>query len=376
MFLQNIRLKNFRNHCDSYLEFGEKANVILGDNGEGKTNLLEAISYISLTKSFYASGDAVVVLIGSEIFEIEASILTDNKISNKVHIGYNEKTGEKVYNLNKKRMEPFSSIIGKFPLVFLSPDNSSITFGGPSERRKFLDLIISQSNLPYFEVLSEYRKVVRHRNKILSDLKISKSFSFELLEAWNEQLVKLGSKLIYKRYEFINEFKDYISASYQDLVNTDEVPSIEYAPSFELDLDISLESISEKFKSQLASKTNAEMRLGTTLVGPHRDEVVFKLNGLDLRSFASQGQHKTFLVALKIGEFFYLKERCKEKPLFLLDDVFAELDEQRSKHMLKLIESLSQTFITSTNYEIFDKTLTFDGQNKKFFVRAGKVEAN
>jgi DNA replication and repair protein RecF len=376
MFLQNIRLKNFRNHCDSYLEFGEKANVILGDNGEGKTNLLEAISYISLTKSFYASGDAVVVLIGSEIFEIEASILTDNKISNKVHIGYNEKTGEKVYNLNKKRMEPFSSIIGKFPLVFLSPDNSNITFGGPSERRKFLDLVISQSNLPYFEVLSEYRKVVRHRNKILSDLKISRSFSFELLEAWNEQLIKLGSKLINKRNEFINEFKDYIFASYQDLVNTEEVPSIEYAPSFELDVDISLESISEKFKSQLASQTNNEMRLGTTLVGPHRDEVIFKLNDLDLRSFASQGQHKTFLVALKIGEFFYLKERCKEKPLFLLDDVFAELDEQRSKHLLKLIESLSQTFITSTNYEIFNKTLTYDGQNKNFFVRAGKVEAN
>ena len=376
MFLKNIRLKNFRNHCDSYLEFGEKANVILGDNGEGKTNLLEAISYISLTKSFYASGDAVVVLIGSEIFEIEASILTDNKISNKVNIGYNEKTGEKVYNLNKKRIEPFSSIIGKFPLVFLSPDNSNITFGGPSERRKFLDIVISQSNLPYFEVLSEYRKVVRHRNKILGDLKISRSFSFELLEAWNEQLIKLGSKLIYKRNEFINEFKEYISTSYQDMVNTEEVPSIEYAPSFELDVDISLESISEKFKSQLASKTNNEMRLGATLVGPHRDEVIFKLNDLDLRSFASQGQHKTFLVALKIGEFFYLKERCKEKPLFLLDDVFAELDEQRSKHLLNLIESLSQTFITSTNYEIFDKTLTYDGQNKKFFVRAGKVEAN
>ena len=376
MFLKNIRLKNFRNHCDSYLEFGEKANVILGDNGEGKTNLLEAISYISLTKSFYASGDAVVVLIGSEIFEIEASILTDNKISNKVNIGYNEKTGEKVYNLNKKRIEPFSSIIGKFPLVFLSPDNSNITFGGPSERRKFLDIVISQSNLPYFEVLSEYRKVVRHRNKILGDLKISRSFSFELLEAWNEQLIKLGSKLIYKRNEFINEFKEYISTSYQDMVNTEEVPSIEYAPSFELDVDISLESISEKFKSQLASKTNNEMRLGATLVGPHRDEVIFKLNDLDLRSFASQGQHKTFLVALKIGEFFYLKERCKEKPLFLLDDVFAELDEQRSKHLLNLIESLSQTFITSTNYAIFDKTLTFDGQNKLFFVRAGKVEAN
>lgn len=376
MFLQNIRLKNFRNHRDSYFEFGNKANVILGDNGEGKTNLLEAISYISLTKSFYATSDSVVTQIGSEIFEIEANILTDNNIGNKVHIGYNVKTGEKVYSMNKKRMEPFSSVIGKFPLVFLSPDNSSITFGGPAERRKFLDLVISQSNLSYFEDLSEYRKVIRHRNRVLYELKISRSNPSGLLEPWDGQLSKFGSKIIFKRYNFIQEFQNYISSAYLNLVDTEEIPNIEYVPSFRFDPNITLSSISERFNSELDRKKQEEIRLGTTLVGPHRDEVVFKLNGLELRSFASQGQHKTFLVALKIGEFFYLKERCREKPMFLLDDVFAELDEHRSKHMLKLIESLSQTFITSTNFEIFDKALTFDGQNKKFFVKAGTVEAD
>lgn len=375
MFLQNIRIKNFRNHCNSYLEFGGKANVFLGDNGEGKTNLLEAISYISLTKSFYATSDSIVTKIGSEIFEIEANILTDNNISNKVHIGYNVKTSEKVYSINKKRMEPFSSVIGKFPLVFLSPDNSSITFGGPAERRKFLDLVISQSNLSYFEDLSEYRKIIRHRNRVLYKQKISRSNPSGLLEPWDEQLNKFGSKIVFKRYNFIQEFQKYISSAYLNLVDAEEVPNIEYAPSFRFDPNITLSSISERFNSELDRKKQEELRLGTTLVGPHRDEVVFKLNGLDLRSFASQGQHKTFLVALKIGEFFYLKERCREKPMFLLDDVFAELDEQRSKHMLKLIESLSQTFITSTNFEIFDKALIFDGQNKKFFIRTGTVEA-
>jgi DNA replication and repair protein RecF len=356
------------------LEFGEKANVFLGDNGEGKTNLLEAISYISLTKSFYATSDSIVTQIGSEIFEIEANILTDNNIGNKVHIGYNVKTSEKVYSINKKRMEPFSSVIGKFPLVFLSPDNSSITFGGPAERRKFLDLVISQSNLSYFEDLSEYRKVIRHRNKVLYEHKISRSNPSGLLDPWDEQLNNFGSKIVFKRYNFIQEFQKYIASAYLNLVDAEETPNIEYAPSFRFGPNITLSSISERFNSELERKKQEELRLGTTLVGPHRDEVVFKLNGLDLRSFASQGQHKTFLVALKIGEFFYLKERCRDKPMFLLDDVFAELDEQRSKHMLKLIESLSQTFITSTNFEIFDKALTFDGQNKKFSVRTGTVE--
>lgn len=374
MYFENIRLKNFRNHTNTSLNFGTKANVVLGDNGEGKTNLLEAISYISLTKSFYASNDTVVLKINEQVFEIEANVVSDGGMINKVHIGYDSRSGEKVYSINKRRIEPFSSIIGKFPLVFLSPENADITFGGPSDRRKFLDIVISQSNISYFKDLSEYRKVIRHRNKIFVNTKFFRTDSSVLLEPWNDQLVKYGSRIMFKRKLFVNEFRKYIEASYDDLVEVNEIPSITYEPSFEINDDDAVERISEKFFDVIKQKNQEELKFGTTLIGPHRDEIGLKLNGLDLRKFASQGQHKTFLIALKIGEFFYLKERCNETPVFLLDDVFSELDANRAYHMLKLIESLSQTFITSTNPEIFNATLKFENNNKKFLIKSGTVE--
>ncbi|MDI6802660.1 MAG: DNA replication/repair protein RecF [Bacteroidota bacterium] len=373
MFIENIRLKNFRNHADSYLECGDKANIILGDNGEGKTNLLEAVSYISLTKSFYASSDSVIVNIGETIFQIEANMVSDNGIKTKIHIGYDLTTGEKVYSINNRRIEKFSSVIGKFPIVFLSPENSNITFGGPAERRKFLDLVLSQSNQTYFEDLSEYRKVVRHRNKILSDAKFLKNDPIALLEPWNEHLIRFGTRIMVRRRNFINEFQEYIFSSYKKLVDLREVPSIDYEPSFKTGNSEKDEVTFENFKTEIDRKYKEELRLGSTLVGPHRDEISFKINGLELRKFASQGQHKTFFVALKIGEFFYLKERCRENPILLLDDVFSELDDNRAQQMLLLIENLNQTFITSTNFDIFDKVLSFGEKNKKVIVRKGKI---
>lgn len=376
MFIENIRLKNFRNHADSYLECGQKANIILGNNGEGKTNLLEAVSYISLTKSFYASNDSVIVKVGETIFQIEANVVSDNRIKTKIHIGYDLTTGEKVYSINNRRIEKFSSVIGKFPLVFLSPENSNITFGGPAERRKFLDLVLSQSNQTYFEDLSEYRKVVRHRNRILNDAKFLKNDPADLLAPWNEQLIRFGSRIMLRRRNFINEFQEYIFSAYKRLVDLREVPSMEYEPSFKTGNSEKDEMVVENFKTEIDRKYKEELRLGSTLVGPHRDEISFKINGLDLRKFASQGQHKTFFVALKIGEFFYLKERCRENPILLLDDVFSELDDHRAQQMLLLIENLNQTFITSTNFDIFDKVLNFGEKNKKVIVRKGKVDVS
>lgn len=376
MFLQNLHVKNFRNHSYTDIKLGEKANVILGDNGEGKTNLLEAISYLSLTKSFYAGSDSVVIALGEEIFEIESNIVSDRETVSKVHIGYNLATGEKAYTINKRRIEPFSSVIGRFPIVILAPENSSITFGGPSDRRKFLDLVISQTSTAYLEYLSEYRKVLRHRNKILSENKISKTDPSLVLEPWSDQLINIGSKIILKRREFIVEFQKYINESYNKIVDVNENPKIEYSSSFNIEESDDLQEIEKKFLFNLNRRSREEIRTGTTLVGPHRDELNFLINDLDLRKYASQGQHKTFLIALKIGEFFFLQENCRETPIFLLDDVFSELDEHRAERMLKLIETLSQTFITSTNFYIFDKTLEFGGKNKKFFIRAGKVEIN
>lgn len=374
MIIGSIRLKNFRNHSDTIIEFGEKANVILGNNGEGKTNLLEAISYISLTKSFYASSDSVIVKIGKNNFSIEAIVISDLGSNYKVYISYDLKNSEKIYSINNRKLDTFSSIIGKFPIVFLSPERAGITFGGPVERRKFLDLVISQSDQVYFRDLSEYRKILRHRNKILSEIKNTRNDLYTVLEPWNEQLINYGSKLMIKRAEFIDEFKSYILNTYKNLSNVNEYPEIEYAASFSYNGEISYDSISEKFKKELTKKMDDEIKFGTTLVGPHRDEVSFKINNMDLRKYASQGQHKTFLVALKLAEYFYLKERCKESPILLLDDVFSELDDLRVQHMLRLIETLNQTFITSTNFEIFDKVLDFGKNNRKYIVSGGNVK--
>lgn len=374
MIVGSIRLKNFRNHLDTYLEFGEKANVVLGNNGEGKTNLLEAISYVSLTKSFYASSDSVIVKIGEKKFDIDAVLISDIGNNYKIHISYDSSTSEKSYLINGRRLETFSSIIGKFPIVFLSPEKASITFGGPSERRKFLDLVISQSDLLYFKDLSEYRKVLRHRNKIISELKLNKGNFIELIEPWNEQLVNIGSKLMLKRAAFLEEFKTYINQTYRYLSEVDEQPDINYIASFPFNGKLDNSTLKQNFKYELTKRKNEEIKFGTTLIGPHRDEISFKINDLDLRKYASQGQHKTFLVALKLAEYFYLKERCQESPILLLDDVFSELDDTRVQHMLKLIESLNQAFITSTNFDIFDKVLEFGKSNKKFIVKGGKVE--
>jgi DNA replication and repair protein RecF len=191
--------------------------------------------------------------------------------------------------------------------------------------------------------------VLRHRNKVLLDARIARREFGDVLEPWNDQLVRLAAPIMVRRMAFVDEFSRFIRSSYHHVVGDGEEPSIAYAPSVALPEAAAQEAVEEILRGELAEQAGAELRTGTSLVGPHRDELVFRLNGLDLRKFASQGQHKTYLVALKIGEFFYLQERCGEAPILLLDDIFSELDEHRSAALLDYVGELSQTFVTSTN---------------------------
>lgn len=373
MRLLNLRLQDFRNHCDSSFEFGDGINVLLGDNGHGKTNVIEAISYLCLTKSFYAGSDALVLNFSKELFTADGKFIFEHGAECDVRVAYAGAQSEKVFTINKKRIEPFSSVIGKFPIVICSPEHGPITSGAPSERRKFLDFIISQSSAAYFRELLEYRRVVKHRNKILFDAKILRRDAGILLDPWDEQLISLGSAIVAKRLSFVDEFQSYISSAYHHLVGGEEEPTIEYRPLLKFDQGSSEEDIQHTLRQALQQKRFEEQRTGTTLVGPHRDEITMQINGLDLRKFASQGQHKTYLVALKIGEFFYLKDRCHETPVLLLDDVFSELDESRASHLLAFVGELSQTFITSTNPGLFEGTRSIEQQDRKFFIHNGTV---
>jgi len=373
MILRTLRLGYFRNHISSTFAFGAGINVFLGDNGHGKTNILEAISYLCLTKSFFAASDALVLNIGAGMFEVEGTLTLEHGADAAVRVAYAGETREKVFSVNKRRMEPFSAVIGKFPIVICSPEHAPITSGGPAERRRFIDFVVSQSNTAYVRELIEYRKILKHRGKVLLDARIARRDPGELLVPWDEKLIELGSALMVKRSAFLMEFREFIAAAYRRLVETDESPEIAYDPNVPAGEKRSEADVRAVFQRELARVRSEEIRFGTTLAGPHRDELRFRLNGLDLRSFASQGQHKTFLVALKIGEFYYLKQRCGETPLLLLDDVFSELDEQRAHRLLLLSGELSQTFITSTNSRLVDELEHSAGELKKFTIRQGTV---
>jgi DNA replication and repair protein RecF len=244
----------------------------------------------------------------------------------------------------------------------------------PSERRKFVDVVVSQSSKSYMNDIMEYRKVLKQRNKILLDSKINRRSELGQIEPWNESLVKYGAKVIEKRDIFIKEFIPYFLRSYKEITEANEAPSIKYMPRIgSFDCGIGFEQIKEKFSRELIDCFGDELRRGTTLLGPHKDEFGFEINSLDVREFASQGQQKTFLIALKVAEYFYLKEKCAETPILVLDDVFSELDKIRSKYLLTFLQSIGQVFISSTGIEVFDESLTFEKMNSKFYVEDGTV---
>jgi DNA replication and repair protein RecF len=345
--------------------------MLLGRNGQGKTNLLEAISFLSLTRSFYAATDATAVRLGSEFFEISGTITTDSGVAHDVRVVYDTPTTRKHVTINGSRPETLSSVIGRFPVVVLSPENGGITSGPPAERRTFIDLVLAQLSRSYLEDLLEYRRVLKQRNKILLDAKLSGGAPPRAsLEPWTISLVSHGSNIVQRRLRFVDEFQGFVLDAYRDLVAGDEEPGLRYDTLREIARDSSLEDITRVLTKEAAARAVDEIRRGTTLVGPHRDDLVLFINGIGVHEYASQGQHKTMLVALKVAEFFYLMNRRGESPILLLDDLFSELDQQRSGRIVDMLGQLKQTIVTTTDATMFGSP-TGSGGNKRFIVEQG-----
>jgi DNA replication and repair protein RecF len=372
MIVTGVKLRNFRNHAESSVEFGAGINALLGDNGEGKTNVLEAISFLSLTKSFYASADATVAKIGTESFEVEGTILSGSGTTSRVRVAYTRQPGEKSYEINGNRPERLASVIGRFPIVILSPENGGVTSGGPAERRKFIDLILSQINPAYLETLLEYRQVIKQRNRVLMDFRLRGIMDLDLLVPWDESLGKLGGVIIERRRSFLAEFREYMIKAYADVAGGVEVPEVSYVSAYpSAERNENSEEIAALLVRQLEGKRAEEFRRGSSLVGPHRDDVGLTLNGIPVQEYASQGQHKTMLVALKVAEYHYIAERCNEPPILLLDDVFSELDVHRSERILRMTDDLGQVIITTTDEHVFQGTVHWNDGNRRFAIERG-----
>lgn len=377
MHVQSVHLKNFRNHQDTRLEFGHGINALVGNNGQGKTNVLEAISYLSLTKSFFSASDETTLQLGKDRFEIEGTILTSQGGEHRVRCLYTHPSREKLFTINAAAPESLTSVIGRFPIVVLSPEKSVITTGAPVDRRRFVDLLLSQISRTYFDDLLEYRKVVRQRNRILAEWRASSARRPEVLEPWDENLVRYGSRVVKRRRQFVREIEQYVKVAYAQLVARGEEPAIEYSSSIAaLRPDAEEDEIAALLRAELKRRLPEELVRGMSLTGPHRDDLKLLLNGASVRDYGSQGQHKTYLLALKLAEFAYVRERRDEPPIFLLDDVFGELDRVRTERILELIAGLGQTILTATDERVFHGAVQWSASCKRFYVENGTCGAH
>ena len=369
MILDSLKLLNFKNYRSCSLNFNPGFNFIYGNNGNGKTNILEAISMLCFTKSFLQNSEIDCIKYGENNFEIIGECINYLGTKNKIRYSFDNELQKKEIVYNNEIIQRFSSFFGTLPLVVLSPYDLKLTAGTPNDKRRNFDILISQVSKIYFSDLKDLTKLVKQKNSLLRDELYYKKYSrtklVEMLESWNEKLVDLSVRIIMKRVDFINEYRSYVHDAYCKINDSDTSLEIKYSSeSIEDGLaDIKDENqITDCIKSTIQQKMELEISRGVSLVGPHRDNYVFNMikNGdtFELKSFASQGEHKSFIVAMKIAEYKYLKEKRNKtddgEPIILLDDLFSELDSSRTEKIGAMFKDLNQIFLTTTDLRYLD----------------------
>ena len=365
MFLKQLSLINFKNYPEANLELSPKVNCFVGSNGMGKTNLLDAIHYLSFCKSFFNPIDSQNIHYEQGFFIIQGQF-EKNGETEEVYCGV-KKNQKKQFKRNKKEYERLSEHIGIYPLVMISPSDNELIVGGSEMRRKFIDSIISQYDKVYLEKLIAYNHVLSQRNALLKQFAESRTFDSITLELWDDQLILHGEGILKKRIHFLEEFTALFKKNFEYITDSSESVSLEYEPS----------TGSKDYKTALMTALSKDRVMQHTTTGIHRDDMDFKLNGHSLKKFASQGQQKSYLLALKLAQFEFIKNIKQTSPLLLLDDVYDKLDEFRFKKLISLVSSnaFGQVFITDTHIgrikQLFSEAAI---QFKLFEVEQGNVK--
>ena len=349
MKIKTLGLKNYRNCKNIWLEFSCQKTLIIGKNAQGKTNILESIYLLSDLKSPRTSAMTDLINFNSESFEINSKI-EKNNTEIELDFSYNQEK-KRDFRINKVKSNSKDFKLAVKTVLFSTKDLLLLR-GAPQDRRDWLDRAISQIYPAYDERISKYEKIRIQKNNLLKQEYIDEA----LLDVYNEQLVITGANIIFLRKKFLKEIERLAQVKHKVISDT-EVFTLDYTcPEFEV------EQICEYLKQQLILKRSEEFGRRQACVGPHRDDIEFKINGIDAVKFASQGQQRTLVLALKLGELDIIKEKTGYAPILLLDDVLAELDETRQNYLLKSIEDGVQTIITSVDTLLFEEEFLKDVQ--------------
>jgi len=339
MYLKKLSLTNFKNYELGELEFSPKINCFVGNNGVGKTNILDAIHYLSLTKSFFNSIDSISVKHGEDYFIIQGTFSRDGEEDN-IYCAF-QKQKQKLLKRNGKEYQKLSDHVGRYPVVMISPADSALVTEGSEDRRKFINKIVSQYNTEYLDSVLKYGKALQQRNKLLKDFKLSGGFDNDILSVWDAQLVRYGDYIFNERNVLVNELIPVFQEYYDMISNGKEQVRLQYRSHLK----------EGDFSDALLNSISKDRFLEYTTVGIHKDDLLLEMNGFPVKSLGSQGQQKSYLVALKLAKFDYIKRKAGFSPILLLDDIFDKFDAERVEQIIKLVGNhrFGQIFITDTH---------------------------
>jgi DNA replication and repair protein RecF len=369
MRLNSITLKQYRNYKEAALEFPKSLTIFLGENAQGKTNMLESIYVLAMTRSHRTSNEKELIGFEYDIAKIEGSVEKNAGTVPLEIVISNKGRKTKVNHIEQKRL---SSYIGQLNVILFAPEDLSLVKGSPQLRRKFIDMELGQVNPIYLYDLVQYQSVLKQRNQYLKQLADKRQMDTVYLDILTEQLAEFGGKVLFARLAFIKKLEKWANELHKRISHGREELSIEYASSITLsEEDTTVEDFQKAILQQLQSNRKRELFKATTFLGPHRDDLIFNVNGQNVQTYGSQGQQRTTALSVKLAEIDLMYAETGEYPVLLLDDVMSELDDERQLHLLEAIEGKVQTFITTTTLNHLTNKITVEPDI--FHVRQGEI---
>ena len=352
MVIEHLKLTNFRNYSNLEIDFNSNVNVFIGDNGKGKTNVLESIYVLSLTKTNRYGIDENLIKFNEQIAKIEGLIRTDNLLKKQeIHLSHNRK---QIF-INNKEMRRIKDYISNFCVISFTPNDLEIIKGSPNIRRNITNIDISQLHNNYISYLNEYNQIIKIRNEYLKKMNLDGNSDIRYLDVINEKMIEKGLKIYEYRYNFFKKINKLLSQIFKKLSNLDGL-TIKYETNFPLD-NFDLEIVKKRYEEKIKKQFKIELMQGVTLIGPHRDDFTFDLDGIDMKNFSSQGQQRMAIIAFKISEIYLFKDITGEYPVLLLDDIFSEIDSKKRNKIIKYLLKDIQSIITTTDINDIDEKL-------------------